>query len=122
VEREADLALLDFALYNFEVTTDRSRNPAIVPKAQGSVLLVRFPPTVDPRGRLFVLRRAGRPQNRNVTGLSFDPQPVLSAVSGPSQVAFVFNASNGDEISLPTGTEVDLLDWSGWTLSVPPVA
>lgn len=122
VERETDLAVMDFFFYDFVVTTDaRSGNPFIAPAQDGCILIVRFPPQAIAEGvYLFSDAAPGEPPaSNNPTGLPFDPPPILSALSGPSQLAFVFDASTGDGIELATGTEADLLDWTGWKLSVP---
>jgi hypothetical protein len=136
VERDTDLALIDFVFYNFEVGPDPrvAGQQAILPipgvdSNTNSVLLVRFPPQAIGEG-VYPLsdiqpKKPVPVPNPNPTGLAFDPPPILSAVSGPSQLAFTFNAANNDYVSLPTGTMDDLLDpgqWAGWNLSVPEVA
>jgi len=122
VEREADLALMDFFFYNFSVGDDRAGNRAILPNDDGCLLLVRFPPQAIGEAEYLFSDVPAAPGNGNVTELPFDPPPILSALSGPSQIAFIFNASTGDEIPFIQGNEQDLLDWSNWNLSVPPVA
>jgi hypothetical protein len=114
VERDTDLVLLDFLFYGFEVST--STTPiSIVSTTATNTLVVRFPPQAIGEGSYAELNPFPGP-----TGLLFDPPPILSEVSGPSQLAFRFPLGHG--IPLPTMTAADLLDWSGWTLEVPPVA
>jgi hypothetical protein len=52
--------------------------------------------------------------------LPVDPPPILSDVSGPSWLCF--NVPTTETIPLPTMTAADLLDWSSWSLVVPPAA
>jgi hypothetical protein len=128
VEREADLAVMDFIFYDFSTTTDANGVPNLTPNADGCVVLVRFPPQAIGEGAYLYADAPlpgeptpppqKTPPPANATGLPFDPPPILSALSGPSQLAFIFNASQGDTIPLPTGTAADLLDWSDWNLSV----
>jgi hypothetical protein len=122
VERDTDMAVLDFAFYNFEVGTDpASGNPAFLPTTDTSNVIVRFPPQAIVEGQYFYSDAppGGPPNPNNPTGLPVDPPPILSAMSGPSQISFSFSQTRGDTIPLPTGGFDDLLDWSNWPLSVP---
>ena len=112
VERDVDLLLLDFLFYGFVVDTS-SRIHALRATKAGSAVVVRFPPQATAEAAYL-------DPPTGPTGLATDPSPVLSGLSGSSQLAFSFDA--GDTIPLTTGTAKDLLDWSGWTLAVPPVA
>lgn len=116
VEREADLAVMDFVFYDFSVTTTDS-GTSLTPNGDGAIVIVRFPPQSIGEGCYLYPDVQGP---NNPTGLDFDPPPILSAVSGPSQLVFVFSADMS--IPLPTMQAADLLDWDGWQLQVVPVA
>ncbi len=115
VERDVDLLLLDFLFYGFVVDTS-SRIHALRATTPGSTVVVRFPPQAIAEAAYHDPQEPAS----NPTGLAMDPSPVLSALSGSSQLAFAFGV--GDRIPLMTGSAKDLLDWSGWSLAVPPVA
>ena len=114
VERDADLVLLDFLFYGFTIDTATSPTSIVATKAQNT-LVVRFPPQAIGEGAYAQLN-----PDPGTTGLLFDPPPILSEVSGASQLAFRFPEGQG--VPLPTMTAADLLDWSSWQLEVPPVA
>ena len=107
-EREADLVLLDFAFFGFELKPGTP--PAIAPTNSGNVVLVQFAPQAVGEGIYFW----------DGDDLPVDPPPVLSDLSGPSRLCF--NLTMSQTIPLPTMTVADLLDWTGWSLVVPPVA
>lgn len=109
VERDADLLLLDVTFYGFNLDTT-SDPVALVPLASDSEIVVQFPPQA--------IGEAAYPYV--ASGAEFDPPPVLSVLSGPSQL--VFNLPDGATVPLTTMTVDDLLDWSTWTLVVPAVA
>ena len=117
VERDTDLLLLDFFFFGFYVDTSQ-KQPVIRPKKPNATLVVRFPPQAV--GEAAYKDATNDDIAHNPTGLHVDPPPVLSAVSGTSQLAFTFSLGTG--IRLSTGTAADLLDWSSWKLAVPPVA
>lgn len=111
VERDTDLALMDFYFYGFEVQTGEFGFKSLLAVWDQSIVIVRLPPqsvaeAVYPTG--------------SYTPPTPDPQPILSALSGPSQLSFSF--AEGTTIPLFTMTYSDLLDWSGWDLNVPTVA
>lgn len=115
VERDTDLCVIDFFFYNFEVGTSPFGGPAIVPTDTPNYVIIRFPPQHIAEGVYPSPSSSPDP-----TGLFCDPQPILSALSGPSQLSYSFGMDGW--ISLPTMTAADLLDWSGWSLNVPVVA
>jgi hypothetical protein len=110
-ERDTDLVLLDFGFYGFSLRTVAGV-PTLSPTTTDNVVVVRFPPQS--------IGEAVYPLNGGQTELPVDPPPIASAVSGPSRLCFNLDTSDG--IPLPTMTVADLLDWSTWTLVVPPVA
>jgi hypothetical protein len=114
VERDADLCLLDFFFYDFMVDTSSSPTK-LTPTSADNTIIVRFPPQAIGEAAYI----SPQPVNDN-TGLDLDPPPVLSALSGPSQVAFALDPDLS--IPLPTMTATDLLEWSGWHLTVPASA
>jgi len=120
VERDTDLLLLDFLFYGF--TLDKASHPhALVPKNSRNVIVVRFPPqAIGEAAYLDPQPSTPKDPIGNPTQLPIDPPPVLSAVSGPSQLAFTLQP--GQRIALKTMTAADLLDWSSWTLTTPVVA
>jgi hypothetical protein len=107
-ERGADLVLLDFLFYGFELAPGNP--PAITPTSTDNVLVVQFPPQAIAEG-VYTWQS---------NDLPVDPPPILSDVSGPSRLCF--SLAPGQAIPLPTMTVADLLDWSGWNLLVPAVA
>lgn len=115
-DRDTDLLQADFSFYGF--TVDKTSTPtSLVATATQTPdnwigVVVQLPPQAVAEADYYW------PQTSSL--LSFDPTPVLSQVSGPSRLAFTFNA--GDKIPLPTMTVTDLIDWSGWELYVPPGA
>jgi hypothetical protein len=120
VERESDLVLLDFIFYGFQVNTGMyfgHTQTVIAPTRANNVLLIRFPPQSIAEGVYWNPAPQSPPNPPNPTGLQFDPPPILSAVSGPSQLSFTFPTNS--YIPLPTMTAADLLNWSGWALNVP---
>ncbi len=109
VERDSDLVLLDFSFIGFEL--DTTTDPvALVAQSSDALAMVQFPPQAIGEG---VYPYPPKPAE-------FDPPPVLSVLAGPSQLVFGFG--EGFTIALSTMTVDDLLDWTGWTLLVPPVA
>jgi len=111
VERQEDLVLLDFFFYNFSIVdnvVDGNVVPGFMATEDGSIVVVRFPPQAISEGAYV-----------SSTSWPVDPPPVLSLMSGPSQLAFTFQ--EGSTIWLP-GSVTDLLDWSDWTLLVPEQA
>lgn len=108
-ERDFDLVLLDFSFYGFEVKTT-SDPPAIVPTTQSNWVVVQFPPQSIAEAA-FILTKSS---------FLYDPPPVLSVMSGPSQL--VFSLETSQSIPLPTMTVADLLDWTQWSLQVEDAA
>jgi len=112
-ERDTDLMLADFTFHGFSVDK-RSDPPALVAGSTTSEwvgVIVQLPPQAIGEG---VYPYQTSPY------LTYDPTPIVSQTSGPSRLAFSFGA--GARIPLPTMTVADLLDWSGWSLSVQPTA
>jgi hypothetical protein len=115
-ERDSDLMLADFNFYGF--TIDKASDPPALVAGTGEEgawvgVVVQFPPQA--------IGEAVYPyQPPSYTGLTYDPTPIASQMSGQSQLAFAF--TSGATIPLPTMTVADLLDWSGWSLSVQPYA
>lgn len=112
VERDSDLLLLDFAFHGFKL--DKLSDPiSLVPTTTRNWVIVQFPPQAIGEGvyneRVYPPPKA-----------SLDSPPVLSVLSGPSQLAF--SIRKGVTVPFSTMTVNDLLDWSEWTLLVPPVA
>jgi hypothetical protein len=114
VERDSDMLLLDFLFYGFGVNT-ATTPPCIQPISSNNTIVVRFPPQSIGEAAYY-----SPPSNKQQLNMFMDPPPILSAVSGPSQLSFTLPA--GATIPLPTMTANDLLDWSGWTLQAMPVA
>jgi hypothetical protein len=113
-ERDSDLMLADFTFYGFSI--DKTSDP---PKfVAGSStdwvgVVVRLPPQAIGEA-VYPYQPPSDPY------LTYDPTPIVSQMSGPSQLAFSFES--GATIPLPTMKVADLLDWSGWTLNVQPTA
>jgi hypothetical protein len=113
-ERDSDLVLADFSFYGF--TVDKTSDPPalVAGSSDGWVgVVVQLPPQAIGEA-VYAYQPPSYPY------LSYDPTPIVSEVSGPSQLAFTFEA--GATIPLPTMKVADLLDWSGWTLNVQPTA
>jgi len=110
VEREADLVLLDITFYGFYLNSGGGEVTSLVPGGSDNVVVVQFPPQAIGEASYHYI---GEPW-------WVDPPPVLSAVAGPSRLAFTLNS--GQQVDFPTMTPADLLDWSSWTLLVPEVA
>jgi len=110
VERESDLLLLDISFHGF--TYGVSENLAYLePGGTGSVIVVKFPPQA--------IGEAAYSYAPPPDTWSVDPPPVLSLVSGQSQLCF----TTSEKIVFSNPPVVtDLLDWSAWTLLVPAVA
>jgi hypothetical protein len=109
VERDADLVLLDFYFYNFTVGTNGFGTTSLIPTAPDNHVIVRFPPQAIAEG---VYWEVANPATQEFC----DPSPILSAMSGQSQLSFQFGTT--DWIALPNMTPDDLLNWSGWPLQV----
>jgi hypothetical protein len=112
-ERDTDLVLLDFAFYGF--TIEPGTPPTIVSTNPDNVVVVQFPPQAIAEG--VYTWNFTTPYSLTSPGLPVDPPPILSDVSGPSQLCF--NLSPSQTIPLPTMTVADLVDWSTWSLLVP---
>jgi hypothetical protein len=115
VERDTDLVLLDFAFYGFTVvpaSPGASTPPTIKPTTLSNVIVVQFPPQALGEGVYF--------WEANGVVLPVDPPPILSDLSGPSRLCFTL--AGGQGIPLPTMTVADLLDWTGWSMTVPAAA
>lgn len=115
-DRDTDLLQADFTFCGFTVDKTSTPTKLVATATQTSDnwigVVVQLPPQAIGEADY------DWPQTRPVP--PFDPTPVLSQVSGPSQLAFTF--TTGDKIPLPTMTVADLIDWSGWELNVPPTA
>ncbi len=110
IARPEDLLLLDITFYGFSIERG-AKYPSMVATTKKTNsnwigVIVQFPPQAIGEGVYWV--EGGND--------AFDPAPVLSQVAGPSRLCFTFNT--GDSIPLPTGKVDDLLNWSGWNLSV----
>jgi hypothetical protein len=112
VERDSDLLLLDFGFYGFKLDTS-SHPVALVPTTVDNWIIVQFPPQAIGEG---VYNEKVYPPPKG----TLDSPPVQSVLAGPSQLAF--SIRKGLTVPLTTMTVEDLLDWSTWTLLVPPVA
>lgn len=119
VERDADMLLLDFYFYNF--TTLGGPDPLyLAPTGASNYIIVRMPPQAICEAVYWQDDgNANGNHQSDPTGLPADPSPILSALSGQSQLSFTLNESDA---ILITGSVNDLLDWSTWTLNVPAVA
>ena len=111
-ERDSDLLLLDFGFYGFKIEKS-STLVSLVPTTVDNWIIVQFPPQAIGEA---VYNEKSYPPPKN----TLNSPPTLSVLSGPSQLAFTIR--KGVTIPLPTMTVDDLLDWSTWTLLVPPVA
>ncbi len=112
VERQDDLVLLDFFFYNFSLQDGTP--PTIVPNdPSNNTIVVQFPPQALAEAEYYWTQ----PSPGHYV-LPVDPPPILSDLSGTSRLCF----TTGQSIPLTTLTPTDLLDWTGWTLVVPPVA
>jgi hypothetical protein len=113
-ERDADLALVDFTFYGFEL--DKTSHPPalVVTAAESSKSWIGVVAQLPPQA----IGEAD--YGANHASYAFDLPPVLSQVSGPTTLAF--NFTTGGRIELPTMTVADLLDWSTWEINVQPAA
>jgi hypothetical protein len=115
VDRESDLLQLDFTFYGFTLVSKSGKLSLKATAKQTNFnwigVVVQFPPQAIAEADY---------QEASAPPPPFDPTPVLSQMAGPSRLAFTFH--NGDSIPLPTQSFADLLNWSGWTLSVAPSA
>jgi hypothetical protein len=121
-ERPCDLVLLDFLFDGFQIDTTQSP-PAIVPTRADNTVLVQFAPQAV--GEANYPWQPEAAPNQDTFQLVVDPPPILSDLAGPSRLCFnlYYDAGGGSQtIPLPTMTVADLLDWSGWSLVVPPNA
>jgi hypothetical protein len=116
VDRDTDMMLADFSFYGFTVDKTSSPTRLVATTAQTNENWIGVVVQLAPQA-IGEADYAYPPANPSIP---FDPTPVLSQVAGPSRLAFTF--TTGDAIPLPTMTAADLLDWSGWTLSVAPTA
>jgi|GEM_PF-2026877 len=110
ITRPEDLLLLDITFYGFSIVKG-AKYPSLTATTKKTTsnwigVIVQFPPQAIGEGVYWT--KGGFD--------IFDPAPVLSQVAGPSRLCFTFNT--GDSIPLPTGKVDDLLQWSGWNLSV----
>jgi hypothetical protein len=112
VERQEDLVLLDFSFYGFSLQDGSP--PTIVPNdPSNNTIVVQFPPQAIAEAEYCWTQ----PTPGNYI-LPVDPPPILSDLSGTSRLCFTTSQS----IPLTTLTPSDVLDWSQWSLLVPPVA
>jgi hypothetical protein len=131
-ERDSDLLLLDFEFYGFSLEA-AGKIPTLTPAdtaagrwaapASGNLVVVHLPPQCIGEAEYFVNPAPGsQPKLSSYPPppLPVDPPPVVSGVSGPSQLCFTL--PQGVDIPLPTMTVDDLLDWSKWGLLVPATA
>lgn len=114
VDRESDLALMDFSLTGFH--SELSSGVRVLRAVNAANLIVV---TVPPQ----VIAEAAYTPTTSLT--NFDPAPTLSALplpqsSPPSQLCFTLDA--GQAIRFPHMVAAELLDWSEWTLLVPDAA
>jgi hypothetical protein len=128
VERDSDLCLLDFYFYGFEVGTNTFGDPAFLATGSPSTVIVRFPPQHNGEGVYPASNLNTGPNSTSApTYLFCDPSPIMSGLSGPTQLSFSFPSFDDDPLSgnIPLSTPMqysDLLDWTGWQLNVPTVA
>ncbi|MGO9560866.1 MAG: hypothetical protein ACLPYW_17480 [Acidimicrobiales bacterium] len=120
VERDSDMLLLDFYFYNFDTRTGATGVTNIVPTSADNYIIVRMPPQAICEGVYWQDDGDLHGHNPDPTELKVDPSPILSAVSGPSQLSFTLDES--DSIPLLNEDVTDLLNWFGWSLNVPAVA
>lgn len=118
-ERDADLVLLDFYFYGFEVAAGTP--PVITPTTVTTdpyfgnpMVVVQFAPQAMGEGEY---PWQALPPSEDFV-LVVDPPPIVADASGPSWLVF----SVDESIPLNTMSVADLLDWSNWELVVPPVA
>jgi hypothetical protein len=115
IARPEDLALLDITFYGFTLKKSGAHAQLVATTTKTATnwvgAIVQFPPQHIGEGDYAYDSKEPFP---------FDPAPVLSQMAGPSRLAFAFKT--GDTVPMPTGDVADLLDWSGWNLSVVPGA
>ena len=85
-----------------------------MPTTVDNWIIVQFPPQAIGEG---VYNERSYPPPKS----TLDSPPMLSVLSGPSQLAF-YDPQGCRRSRFTTMTVDDLLDWSTWTLLVPPVA
>jgi hypothetical protein len=128
VERDVDLCLLDFYFYDFEVGTNTFGNPALLATGSPSTVIVRFPPQHIGEGVYPASNFNTGPNSTSApTYLFCDPSPIMSGLSGPTQLSFSFPSFDSEPLegNIPLSDPMqyaDLLDWTGWQLNVPTVA
>ncbi len=128
VERDSDLCLLDFYFYGFEVGENTFGQPAFLATGSPSTVIVRFPPQHIGEGVYPASNLNTGPNSTSApTYLFCDPSPIMSGLSGPTQLAFTFPSFDSEPLGgyIPLSNPMqytDLLDWGGWQLSVPTVA
>lgn len=128
VERDTDLCLLDFYFYGFEVGTNTFGDPAFLATGSPSTVIVRFPPQHIGEGVYPASNFNTGPNSTSApTYLFCDPSPILSGLSGPSQLSFSWPSFDSNPLygNIPLSNPMqysDLLNWSGWQLNVPTVA
>lgn len=119
-ERDCDMLLLDFYFYNFTTRVDGFGVTNIVPTDADNYIIVRFPPQSIAEGVYWATNGTSSSPYPDQTGLLADPSPILSALSGPSQLSFTLPEDAA--IPLTNNDPTDLLCWSEWPLNVPVVA
>jgi hypothetical protein len=117
LERPEDMVLLDITFCGFTLIKG-TKYPSLKATTAKTIsnwigVIVQFPPQHIGEGDYA----EPQPQKPIPEPLLFDPTPVVSQMAGPSRLCFTMKT--GDTIPLPTGNVSDLLDWSGWNLSVP---
>jgi hypothetical protein len=128
VERDSDLCLLDFYFYGFEIGNNTFGNPAFLATGSPSTVIVRFPPQHIGEGVYPASNLNTGPNSTSApTYLFCDPSPIMSGLSGPTQLSFSFPNFDSDPLygNIPLSNPMqyeDLLDWTGWQLNVPTVA
>jgi hypothetical protein len=137
VERDSDLALLDFNFYGFTqaltnngVLTETVNSDGTTTQSGGERYTVLYPNADSPTGVInnvitvqFPPQCIGEAAYHYESTEAFwdvDPPPVLSKMAGPSRLCFTLPANGG--VVFETMTADDLLDWSDWILLVPDTA
>jgi hypothetical protein len=125
--RPDDLLNLKLEAVNLRLDTSDAESPALVPvdPAQDCYLIVTFPPQTVAETAFFETSPVPAPPNQPPPthpdpATSQTPEvPVAARLGGPSRLVFLILASA--ETRIPYTLE-GLLDWTGFELSVSPIA
>ncbi len=115
LDRATDLLCADITFYGFTLKKGATY-PSLVATTTKTAsnwigAIVQLPP-----------QALGEAHYWETSGVTFnpDPPPALSQLANPSILCYTL--PQGFTIPLKTGNVTDLLDWTGWTLSVDPTA